>query len=104
MADAETGHRPSKVTVSDPGLVIDWDDDVTSTYRTRDLRLACACAACIDEWTHEKKLVDGDVPEDIEVESVKPVGRYGLAMGFTDGHTTGIYTFRRLRHLAGLDA
>jgi ATP-binding protein involved in chromosome partitioning len=103
-ADAETGHRPRKAEIGEAGLVIDWDDGSASTYSPRDLRLACPCAVCIDEWTGEEKLRAESVPADIEMTSATPVGRYALRIDFSDGHTTGIFTFRRLRELAGLDA
>ena len=37
------------------------------------------------------------IPADIRVDAVKPVGRYGLQINWSDGHSTGIYTFDRLR-------
>ena len=39
------------------------------------------------------------MPADIRALSVKPVGRYGLQINWSDGHSTGIYTFDRLRPL-----
>jgi len=35
----------------------------------------------------------------IEVRSWKPVGNYGVAFTFSDGHNTGIFTWKYLREL-----
>lgn len=39
------------------------------------------------------------VPSDIDVTGADPVGRYALRIKFTDGHTTGLYTWSLLRAL-----
>ena len=44
------------------------------------------------------------VPLNITIKAVHPVGRYGLAIHFSDGHGTGIYTFEHLKHLAATAA
>ncbi len=61
--------------------------------------MACRCAHCEDEWTGERRLQAGSVPADIKLLESKPVGRYGLQFVWSDGHSTGIYTFERLRGL-----
>jgi ATP-binding protein involved in chromosome partitioning len=80
-------------------LAISWADGHESVYDVRELRLACACAHCIDEWTGQNRLDPVSVPEDVRPESVRSVGRYALQIDWSDGHTTGIYPFRRLREL-----
>lgn len=37
---------------------------------------------------------------DLQLREVGLIGQYALAIGFESGHSTGIYTFRRLRELA----
>lgn len=39
------------------------------------------------------------VPDNISVESADPVGRYAVRIRFSDGHSTGIYTWDLLRKL-----
>jgi len=80
-------------------LAIRWQDDVESIYDVRELRLACGCAHCVDEWTGEERLDPGSVPADVAPVRLAPVGRYALQIDWSDGHTTGIYTFDRLREL-----
>jgi ATP-binding protein involved in chromosome partitioning len=81
------------------GLAIRWADGHESVYEVRALRLACACATCVDEWSGEARLDPKSVPEDVHPLQVRGVGRYGLQIEWSDGHATGIYPFRRLREL-----
>jgi ATP-binding protein involved in chromosome partitioning len=98
-------NEPRKVNpLSDGGLEILWDDAHRSRYAGRDLRLACRCALCEDEWSGERRLQEAAVPAQITVGRVSPVGRYGLQLDFSDGHKTGIFTFPRLRALCSCEA
>lgn len=81
-------------------LAIDWADGAASVYPVRELRLACGCAACVDEWTGEGRLDPERVPADVHPLRIEPVGRYAIQIHWSDGHDTGIYPFRRLRGLA----
>jgi ATP-binding protein involved in chromosome partitioning len=80
-------------------LAITWADGHRSVYDVRDLRLACGCAVCVDEWTGEDRLDPGSVPEDVAPRSIQPVGRYAIQIDWSDGHRSGIYPFERLRAL-----
>jgi DUF971 family protein len=92
--------QPRRIEIrSDGGLSILWDDGHQATYTPAHLRLACKCALCEDEWSGERRLEAGSIPADIRALSVKPVGRYGIQVNWSDGHSTGIYTFERLRPL-----
>jgi DUF971 family protein len=81
-------------------LAISWADGAQSVFDVRALRLACACAQCVDEWTGEGRLDPASVPEDVRPVRIDPVGRYAIQIHWSDGHDTGIYPFRRLRELA----
>jgi len=39
------------------------------------------------------------VPNDISVTKADPVGRYAIRITFSDGHNTGLYTWKLLREL-----
>jgi ATP-binding protein involved in chromosome partitioning len=80
-------------------LEIVWGDGHESRYDVRELRLACGCAVCIDEWTGEGRLDPASVPEDVHPVRLDPVGRYAIQIEWSDGHASGIYPFRRLREL-----
>lgn len=76
------------------GLEIDWDaagDQVQ--FGARALRLACPCAGCVDEMSRRPLLDPASVPEDVAIVSLELVGAYGLKIRWSDGHSTGIYTF-----------
>jgi DUF971 family protein len=90
--------QPRKVELQPEGgrLSIQWDGGHGATYSARRLRLACRCATCEDEWSGARRLAPEAVPEDLRMLEVKPVGRYGLQIRFSDGHATGIYTFQVL--------
>jgi ATP-binding protein involved in chromosome partitioning len=81
-------------------LAIAWADGAESVYAVRDLRLACGCASCVDEWSGAGRLDPASVPDDVRPMRITPVGRYGIQIHWSDGHETGIYPFRRLRELA----
>ena len=80
-------------------LAIRWADGHESRYDVRELRLACGCATCVDEWSGENRLDPASVPEDVRPVAIQPVGRYAIQIDWSDGHSTGIYAFRRLREL-----
>jgi DUF971 family protein len=84
---------------SDRELSITWSDDSETHYNAADLRRACPCAGCIDEWTGKKTLRDESVPDELSFAHISIVGRYALNFHFSDGHETGIYTFAMLRKL-----
>ncbi|HXV77364.1 MAG TPA: DUF971 domain-containing protein [Candidatus Polarisedimenticolaceae bacterium] len=99
MADAL---RPVDVTPFPNGEIgIRWSDGHESYYDAHALRCACACASCVDEMTGHKVLDDDRVPRDVRARGFHPVGNYGVAIVWSDGHETGIYTFARLRELCG---
>jgi len=77
-------------------LTVRWSDGHQGRHRVRDLRLACPCAQCVDEWTGEKTLDPTTVPAEVRPVSIDPVGRYGIQIEWSDGHSTGIYTFETL--------
>jgi ATP-binding protein involved in chromosome partitioning len=51
-----------------------------------------------------KRLLNPDtVPLDIRLTRVWSVGNYALGMAFNDGHDTGIYVFKALQAMAGME-
>lgn len=80
-------------------LGIEWTDGHKSRWRLSRLRRACPCATCRDEWTGKPLLDPSRVDENITARRVESVGRYALTIHFSDGHSTGIYSFPMLREL-----
>jgi ATP-binding protein involved in chromosome partitioning len=97
---SESGATPSAIRQAGPRtLAIVWSDGRESRYDVRELRLACGCAHCVDEWSGEGRLDPASVPEDVHPLRIEPVGRYAIQIEWSDGHSSGIYPFRRLREL-----
>ena len=74
-----------------------WPDGFSGTLGARELRLICPCAACVDEDTGVRTLKAEDVPADITYRRIVSVGRYAFAPHFSDGHSTGIHHFAKIR-------
>ncbi len=81
------------------GLRINWADGRVCRYGAVALRRVCPCAQCVNEYTGERMLDPATVSDSLGVESVDLVGRYALNFRWSDGHQTGIYSFRLLREL-----
>lgn len=83
----------------DAELLITWSDEKTGVYRAPQLRRQCPCAQCVNEWTGERTLHPETIPDNLTIADVELVGRYALNFKFSDGHATGIYSFRYLRSM-----
>ncbi|HTH52200.1 MAG TPA: DUF971 domain-containing protein [Pyrinomonadaceae bacterium] len=81
---------------SESEISIKWSDDSESRYSAAQLRRSCPCAGCINEWTGDKMLDPATIPDDLTITSTSIVGRYALNFHFSDGHDTGIYSFKYL--------
>jgi DUF971 family protein len=82
-------------------LEIEWSDGASTRHPHAVLRGFCPCAHC---QGHQGPIVwAGDHEGDaLEIASVEEVGNYALRIGWGDGHSTGIYTWRHLRELGAL--
>jgi len=80
-------------------LRIEWKDGVVSELLPRALRIACPCAGCVDEMTGIRTLSPEAIRADVYPTAIHYVGRYALQFVWSDGHSTGIYTYELLREL-----
>jgi ATP-binding protein involved in chromosome partitioning len=80
-------------------LRIEWSDGVASELAPRALRLLCPCAGCVDEMTGVRTLRPETVDEGVHPTAIHYVGRYALQIVWSDGHSTGIYTWEYLRDM-----
>jgi DUF971 family protein len=85
---------------SDRELSIKWSDGAETVYNAPQLRRVCPCASCVNEWTGEKILKDESVADDLTFSRIAVVGRYALNFQFSDGHDTGIYSYKFLHDLS----
>jgi ATP-binding protein involved in chromosome partitioning len=96
---------PYAINRRDDGILIEWDAaGHEAWFPARALRLACPCAACVDEMSGRPLLEPASIPLDVRPLSLGLVGAYGLRVQWSDGHATGIYTFQRLLSSCPCDA
>ncbi len=79
-----------------------WPGGPQVSIPARRLRDFCPCAACVEEGTGRKLLDPATIPEDIRPLEIAPVGSYAVQIQWSDGHSTGIYTWQVLRQASGL--
>jgi DUF971 family protein len=84
---------------SSTSLRITWADERVCEYQAATLRRACPCAQCVNEWTGQRTLQPETISDEVEIEDIQIVGRYALTFRWSDGHQTGIYSFKYLREL-----
>jgi len=93
--------QPKVIERSLPAQVtIEWADGVTSVFSAAELRRVCPCAGCVSEATGIRTHDPATVPDDLEQSDLALIGNYAISMTFSDGHSTGIFTFEALRRLA----
>jgi DUF971 family protein len=91
---------PRGIERRDDGLVVEWEDSGhRALFEARALRLACPCAECVEEMTGRPLIDPARVPAEVRPLGVDLVGGYGIRVRWSDGHSTGIYTFERLRQI-----
>ena len=90
MPDEIVGLLRSKITIK-------WPDGHETVYPARHLRLACRCAACVEETSGEVLLDPATVAETVRAKGIELIGQYAIQIDWSDNHSTGIYNFRDLR-------
>jgi DUF971 family protein len=83
----------------DSGLRIAWADERVCQYTAAALRRVCPCAQCVNEWTGQRTLQPDTISDELSIADLSIVGRYALNFRWSDGHETGIYSFKYLREL-----
>ncbi|MBS1983932.1 MAG: P-loop NTPase [Bdellovibrionales bacterium] len=78
---------------------VTWNDGKQSVVSFKDLRFHCPCAACVDENTGVRQIKKESIRDDVHPSKVQTVGNYALAIHWSDGHQTGLYSYDYLRRL-----
>ena len=105
--------KPTSVKIhvsSGTGVDVTWADGHASHYEFAYLREECPCATCND--AREKKAALDDLASPVKSSTALPmfkpkpraqaatvVGNYAVQISFTDGHSTGIYSYDHLRNI-----
>lgn len=107
---AETGGTISEVTPQVSDIVLDrsshlqvsYDDGVEARFAIEALRQRCPCATC---RSRRERGLEASSASQVEAVDADLHGNWGIAIRWTDGHDTGIYSWRQLRewweHAAG---
>jgi DUF971 family protein len=109
--------EPLSISISkSKGVKIDWKDGHHSEYSAAYLRDECPCATCtgahgtVPEKTNyaagEAASPDGLFPmfkPAIKMQDVEQIGNYAIKIKWSDGHSTGIYSFDVFRRICPCD-
>jgi Mrp family chromosome partitioning ATPase/DUF971 family protein len=94
-------HEALPVVTEESGhIVVQWPDGHTDRLPNKEVRIACQCAACVEEFSGEQLLDPATVSASIETTSIGTLGNYAVSIAWNDGHTSGIFTWDRLKELA----
>ncbi|MCH7796814.1 MAG: DUF971 domain-containing protein [Planctomycetes bacterium] len=88
-----------KAVTEQRSLEITWEEGHIGRYPYRTLRGECPCAGCVDELTGVRTLDIASIAEDITIGDMQLVGNYALRINWSDGHSTGLYSWKMLRAL-----
>ena len=87
----DIAHAPAENT-----LTVTWDDGLSDALPVPYLRAWCPCAGC---QGHSGAVRKQTVEESIGAVEIHEMGAYAIAIRFSDGHDTGIYTWDWLRRI-----
>lgn len=106
-------NKPASVKVhvsSGAGVDITWADGHASHFDFVYLRDQCPCATCNDQREKSASLAEAAPalassallpmfkPKPL-AQSAQAVGQYAIQIHFSDGHSTGIYSYEHLRSI-----
>ena len=101
-----SAHKPADIILDRDKheLRIEWHSSGISTYPLDSLREACPCAVCRGGHDRMGPEFDPDFIElkparSFQVDRIDLVGHYALNITWSDGHSSGIYTWDYLYRL-----
>jgi DUF971 family protein len=102
---------PEHIAISkSKGIKIDWKDGHHSEYGLTYLRDKCPCAQCTGAHGTPPR-PEGPRPQEqgnspfqmfqpaLKMLSVEPVGNYAIRINWSDGHSSGIYSYDHFREI-----
>ena len=101
---------PEHIAISkSKGIKIDWKDRHHSEYGLTYLRDKCPCAQCTGahgtppRQPESKAAAPGNpfpmFKPALKILDVEPVGNYAIRIKWSDGHSSGIYSYDHLRQI-----
>ena len=101
--------EPDHIAVSkSKGIKIDWKDGHSSDYTLGYLRDECPCATCTGAHGTQPQKTNYSQPDAAPFPMFKPalrigaidaVGNYAVRIAWSDGHSTGIYSWEHFRRI-----
>lgn len=98
---AQGEDRPT-VTPERGRILVEWPDGTETRIANKVLRVSCQCALCVNEFTGQPILDANTVPNDIRVEGITPLGNYAVSITWSDGHSSGIFSWDHMKKVSGL--
>jgi DUF971 family protein len=100
---------PEHIAISkSKGIKIDWKDGHHSEYGLTYLRDKCPCASCTGAHGTPPR-PEGARPQannpfpmfqpSLKMLAVEPVGNYAIRINWSDGHSSGIYSYEHFREI-----
>ena len=93
------GEAKPEVSFNSEKITLKWDDGETLEVKNFDLRASCRCANCIHEITGKPLLDVEGIPRCIHALEVKSVGNYAISVKWSDGHSSGLFSYPAIRTL-----
>lgn len=99
---------PEHIAISkSKGIKIDWKDGHRSEYGLTYLRDRCPCATCTGAHGTPPRQPEAEAPATafpmfkpaLKMLNVEPVGNYAIRISWSDGHSSGIYSYDHFRHI-----
>lgn len=107
---SESSHQPestsqhpnvTKILPEDEkSMRLSFDNGDSFVISFLDLRFECPCATCVNEITGKRMLKREHLKPEVRPKQVEPVGRYGIKVKWSDGHSTGMYHYESLYKIA----
>ena len=112
-ASIDLRRKPTSVKIhlsTGAGVDITWADGHSSHFDFVYLRDNCPCATCNDDRIKKAELAEhssafASAPAlpmfkpKPKAQSAQAVGQYAIQISFSDGHSTGIYSYEHLRSI-----
>lgn len=100
---------PEHIAISkSKGIEIDWTDGHHSSYPLGYLRDECPCATCTGAHGNEPQKTTYSQPAaspfpmyqpKLKMLDVEEVGSYAFRISWSDGHSSGIYSYEHMRKI-----
>ena len=99
----KANHPTFGIDKSEKQVMFKWSNDLEIKVPFVDLRLACQCAVCVDEFTHEIKIKKehlGNI-DDLNVDLIQECGNYAVRIEWNHKKHESLYSFEKIKKLWG---